>query len=248
MFNGTKWENVSSPRFSAGKASYTSLAIDDYGRLYVAYKEDDLDPSKATVMKGYGTQKRTFRSQASNDGWVLESGENTNKGGSLNKTGNLLRLGDSIQNKQYRSILSFNTKSLPKKAVITNMKLKIKRKGVIGNGEPDVKLEGFMVDIMKGFFHTSPDLQRVDFQALPTTNYYTTGPLTPPLVKGWYNFHLTYLQNYINKLANNGGVTQIRLRFKLDDNNNNKANQLLLYSGNAGKAKRPKLIVKYYVP
>jgi hypothetical protein len=43
-------------------------------------------------------------------------------------------------------------------------------------------------------------------------------------------------------------LTQIRLRFKLDDNNNNVANFLSLYSGNAGAANRPQLIVEYYVP
>jgi hypothetical protein len=49
-------------------------------------------------------------------------------------------------------------------------------------------------------------------------------------------------------LATNGGLTQIRLRFKLDDNNNALANYLSLYSGNALAANRPQLVITYYVP
>jgi hypothetical protein len=44
------------------------------------------------------------------------------------------------------------------------------------------------------------------------------------------------------------GRTQLRLRFLLDDDDDHIADILKLYSGNAAKAKRPKLIVKYYVP
>jgi hypothetical protein len=53
---------------------------------------------------------------------------------------------------------------------------------------------------------------------------------------------------YINTLASRGGVTQIRLRFKLDDNNNTIANYLSLYSGNASSSYRPQLIIEYYIP
>lgn len=65
---------------------------------------------------------------------------------------------------------------------------------------------------------------------------------------GWYSFDLTAAKTYINKLASGSGLTQIRLRFKLDDNNNAIANYLSLYSANAVAASRPQLIVQYYVP
>jgi len=44
------------------------------------------------------------------------------------------------------------------------------------------------------------------------------------------------------------GLTQIRARFKLDDNNNAVANNLSLFNSNAPLASRPQLIVEYYVP
>jgi hypothetical protein len=52
---------------------------------------------------------------------------------------------------------------------------------------------------------------------------------------------------YINKLATFSGLTQFRLRFKLDDNNNAIANTISFFSGNSATNK-PILTIQYYVP
>ena len=44
------WETVGNPRFSSGKAAFTSLAFDNEGTPYVAYS-DSYNSAKATVMK-----------------------------------------------------------------------------------------------------------------------------------------------------------------------------------------------------
>lgn len=44
------------------------------------------------------------------------------------------------------------------------------------------------------------------------------------------------------------GLTQIRLRFSLQDDGNGIANYLSLYSGEANMASRPALEIEYYVP
>ncbi len=121
-----------------------------------------------------------------------------------------------------RSLLSFATASLPDNVVITKVTLKVKRQGVIGGGNPVTTFQGFMLDIRKGTFGTSV-LQTTDFQ---TTAHKTVGPFSPALVGGWYEFNLTSAKAYITKLVTGSGVTQIRLRFKLDDNNNTIANYL----------------------
>jgi hypothetical protein len=100
------------------------------------------------------------------------------------------------------------------------------------------------VDIKNGLFGTSA-LQTTDWQ---TAADKTLGPFTPTLSGGWYTLNLTSAKAYINKLSTGGGLTQIRLRFKLDDNNNTIANYLSLYGGDAAAASRPQLIVEYYVP
>ena len=52
----------------------------------------------------------------------------------------------------------------------------------------------------------------------------------------------------INKLSTLSGLTQVRLRFNLDDNDNAAANYLSLFSGNAPAASRPQLIIEYHLP
>lgn len=179
------------------------------------------------------------------DGWVLETGENTNTGGTLNSAATTFNLGDDAAKRQYRSILSFNTgASLPDNAVITNVMLKVQQQAIVGGGNPVMAFQGFMADIKNGTFGAAT-LEVIDFQAAPSGSY---GPFLPTLTSGLYSINLTIGKASINKLATNAGLTQIRLRFKLDDNNNAVANYLSLYSGNAPAANRPQLVITYITP
>ena len=187
----------------------------------------------------------TVNSNGTYDGWALESTETSNIGGTMNSAATTIRLGDDAARKQYRGILSFSTgATLPDNAVITKVMLKIKMQGITGGGNPVAIFQGFMVDIKKGFFGT-PALQTADFQTAANKTY---GPLIPAFSSGWYSINLTSGKGYINKLSTLSGLTQIRLRFQLDDNNNAIANYLSLFSGNAPAASRPQLIIEYYVP
>ncbi|MGC8855185.1 MAG: hypothetical protein ACP5QU_00115 [Anaerolineae bacterium] len=47
---------------------------------------------------------------------------------------------------------------------------------------------------------------------------------------------------------NKTGLTQFRLRFTKDDNDDRSADYLKFFSGNAALAYRPVLIIEYYVP
>jgi hypothetical protein len=187
----------------------------------------------------------TFPSIAAQDGWILESSENTSKGGAMNSAAATFNLGDNAAKKQYLGILSFSTGDLPDNAIITGVTLKVMKHGVSGGGNPVAAFQGFMVDIENGFFGTTAALQTGDFQATASKSY---GPFVLAPVGGWYSIDLTDAKAYVNKLATNSGLTQIRLRFKLDDNNNAIANYLSLYSGNAPVANRPQLAITYYVP
>jgi hypothetical protein len=88
-------------------------------------------------------------------------------------------------------------------------------------------------------------LQPGDFQAAASHTY---GPFRPALTGGWYSIDLDSAAAYINTLARASGLTQIRLRFKLDDNNNRFPNILSLYSADAGRANSPQLLITYYAP
>jgi uncharacterized repeat protein (TIGR02543 family) len=188
---------------------------------------------------------KSIRSTGTLDGWILESGENTLKGGTMDVKATTLRLGDDVAKKQYRSILSFATgAALPDNAVITKVTLKLRRQGIVGGGNPVSLFKGFMVDIRKGIFGTSA-LQLTDWQTKPSKPY---GPFNTAVAGGWYTIDLTVGKAYINPLVAYSGLTQVRLGFKIDDNNDGVANYLSLYSGNAPAASQPLLILQYFVP
>jgi hypothetical protein len=189
------------------------------------------------------TQATMLVSNSAQDGWVLETSENSKVGGTLAATGSF-RVGDNASRKQYRSILSFPTGGLPDTAVITALTLQIKRQNAVGGSNLLTTFHGFMLDVKNGTLGTAA-LQPGDFQA-PASHTY--GPFAPALASGWYNIDLTGAKDDINKLPASAGLTQIRLRFKLDDNNNAVANYFNLFSGNAAAANRPQLIITYYVP
>ena len=191
---------------------------------------------------------KMFQSIAIQDGWILESAETSDAGGTFNNTAQTIYLGDEKTKKQYRGILSFNTSSLPDTAVITKVTLKVKQQAVIGGGNPVTMFQGFFADVKKGTFGLAA-LQITDFQAATGSVGKTYGPFLTVLSGGWYSLDLTAGKAYINNLTMSSGLTQIRLRFKLDDNNNAVANYLSLYSGNTVQAtNRPQLVIQYYVP
>lgn len=187
----------------------------------------------------------SFKSAAVHDGWIRETSETSGHGGGLNSTATTLRLGDDTANRQYRSVLNFYTEGLPDAAIIVEAKLKLRRQGVTGEGNPVQIFQGFRADVKTGYFDTLVNLQAPDFQDAPTHSY---GPFKPKLKSGWYTLNLTNAAGDINLLAANAGATQIRLRFKLDDNNDSLDNYLSLYSGDTDVGKVPVLLIKYYIP
>ena len=186
-------------------------------------------------------------SVAAQDGWILEASQNSNTGGTINSTGSTFSLGDDGAKRQYRGLLSFNTgANIPDNATITSVVLKVKKQAIAGGGNPVAIFQGFMADIKNGFFGTAGGLQITDFQAVGSG---TVGPVSGTLNGAVYSINLTPGKAFINKLSINSGLTQVRLRFKLDDNNNAIANILSLYSGNAAlAADRPQLVITYTLP
>jgi len=185
----------------------------------------------------------TLRSQGANDGWMLESGENSNSGGSMDATATTFFLGDDANDKQYRGLLSFDTAGLPDDAVFLSAVLKIKKQGLAGSN-PFTTHQGLLVDIKKPYFGTGLALAAHDFQTIASKS--AVGTFGTTASSGWYSVTLlNTAYPYINKM----GTTQFRLRFKLDDDNDNTADYMKFFSGNYGTATdRPVLVIEYYVP
>lgn len=185
----------------------------------------------------------TMRSAAAKDGWVLESTETSSQGGSTNAGATTFVLGDNAQDRQYRAILNFNTSSLPDDAIITKVVLKIRKQSLVGS-DPFTTHMKIAVDIRTGTFSNAVDLQPTDFQAAankPNVALIANNPQAGD----WYFTNFNALVYYINRT----GITQFRLRFQKDDDDDLDADYLKFYSGDAvAAAYRPRLIVTYYVP
>jgi hypothetical protein len=179
------------------------------------------------------------------DGFVLETSQGSGVGGSVNSIGQTLLVGDSAQNQQYRSMLSYNTGALPDNAVIVSAKLKLKMQSTVGSNPLGSAYYGLLViDMTKYYFGASPMVGPDDFDApaqlelagyvgkTPVGGYYV-GPLSPTAF------------TYLNKT----GLTQFRLEFQTNNNNNNVADYAAFFSGNAvTSSNRPILEIIYYVP
>ena len=183
----------------------------------------------------------TLNSVAANDGWILESAENSSLGGALNTNGNTFDVGDDKSNKQYIGILHFDTSGLPDNAVITSVTLRVQKQGITGS-DPFVTHGSLVVDIQKPYFGATAALVANDFESvagLSATSTFSTS------ANNWYTAVMSSAGYAYIDLT---GTTQLRLRFSIDDDNDRRADSIKLYSGNAATASRPQLIVEYYIP
>jgi hypothetical protein len=182
-----------------------------------------------------------LNSSGGQDGWVLESNETSGLGGSGNSTGLALVVGDDASNKQYRSILSFGTGSLPDNARILSVQLRLKFQRIVGT-DPFTTHGNLTVDLNKRPFSGSSVLQKTDFEAAAGMPDAFVIPNTP--VAGWYSVTWNSSNFSFIELT---GVTQLRLRFVTDDNDDLSADYIAFVSGNA-TSNRPQLIITYSLP
>ncbi len=134
----------------------------------------------------------TFISESKNDGWILESARYSNVGGTQNGGATTFNVGDDPANRQYRSILSFNTAAIPDSAVITAAQLKIMKQGVVGT-DPFTTFGNLLVDIRNGHFGNSIGLELVDFSAPASPSTYQEHIVFMP--PNWYGFNFSSADN-----------------------------------------------------
>jgi hypothetical protein len=190
----------------------------------------------------------TIRSNGNNDGWVLESSEVSEQGGYKDSNSATFVLGDDASNRQFRSILHFPTHYLPNNAVITRALLMIKGEALVGT-DPFATHGNIVADIRSGAFgFIGPfpyrGLQISDFQSPAHRD--AVGIIENNPFNGWY---WAWLDNSAFEYINRYGITQIRLRFQVDDNNDLANNYLRFYSGDHAELEnRPRLVIEYYTP
>ncbi len=190
----------------------------------------------------------SFSSDGNDDGWILESKEPSNQGGVKNSNAVTFRIGDNTQDRQYRAVLSFPTSSLPDNAIVTQVILTMQVETTVGKN-PFTTHRNVWVDIRKGAFGSFGPfsigaLQITDFQA--PASLYTAGVMLNNPVGGWY---WVALDAKAYPFVNPTGVTQLRLGFQTDDDDDMKDDYLSFFSGNYNVVSaRPQLTIKYYIP
>jgi murein DD-endopeptidase MepM/ murein hydrolase activator NlpD len=182
----------------------------------------------------------TFTSQGLYDGYVVESSEASGVGGGVNSTTTTFLIGDDALRRQMRSIVSFNTAGIPDNAVIKSAQLKMRLYGLYGFN-PFYSLGRMWIDVKNGAFGTTSALEPMDFSAAATVN--NAGSFGNTGAYGVYTADLSSVAlPYINKT----GLTQMRVRFWIDDDNDATADFLAYFSGNyAGATSHPALVITY---
>lgn len=160
----------------------------------------------------------------------------------MNAALSIFAVGDNASKKQYRAILSFNTASLPNNAIIRSVTLKIAQNGPVVGTNPFTALGQLAVDIRQGVFGSDANLALEDFNAAASATKVGIFGETP--ASGWYS---AVLNSAGRSKLNRTGLTQLRLYFTIDDNNNLVADYIKFLSGNS-TINKPLLLITYSLP
>jgi serine protease AprX len=201
-------------------------------------------PVTVTSVGGGTPVTVTFNSVAAQDGRIWESGENGNVGGGGNSTDNntaALRVGDTNADEQYKSIVSFDTSSIPDTATITSATLRLVR-GTISGTNPFTTHGSCVADIVSGGFGGSTAFAIGDWQAAATATSVAT--MSNPTANGSAS---TGNLNAAGLAAiNKTGTTQLRVTFTLDDNDDLGYDYIGFFPGETATVNnRPQLTVTY---
>jgi hypothetical protein len=230
--------SVATSSLSVGAHTVTATVADRHGLGASAQVTLVVRPQPVTV---------SFTSIGTEDGWILESSENSGAGGSFdnleqggkNRDVETIRVGDDRKDEQYRSILSFDTSSIPDGAEIQSASLVIRR-GNLDGGDPFATHGDLVIDVKTGTFGTAA-LEASDFQAV--ADALAAGMLSQPAGNGG---DATAVLDAAGRAAvHPAGRTQMRLRFATDDDDDRSPDVLGFYAGETSSAQLPELVVTY---
>ncbi|MCE9594590.1 MAG: hypothetical protein K8S98_10375 [Planctomycetes bacterium] len=203
-------------------------------------------------------QTSTFESIAAEDGRTRESAAHSGVGGSFNSNANdvwALRAGDDWTDRYFKSVLSFDTTSIPSGSTIVAARIELT--GGVVTGFPTVPPSlALACNVSNTSFGTSLD-PSTGVPLIENADYEATGSSTS--IGGQLALTSVPLTNYVVPLDANGrsqilfGVTpgpNVRTQVKLFLTGTaalDAATDLLgFYSGDSGSGQRPRLVVEFY--
>ena len=238
----TTFDCSSTGATTAETCSFATPSAGTYHVLLFGYSAYSGVTLTASYTAPGGPVTVTLYSVAAQDGRLGESTETSNVGGFLNATDNTtssLRLGDFSDKTQYKSLLSFDTSSIPDTATITSATLRIKR-GTSAGTNPFTILGTCTVD-MSNAFGGSTTAAISDFEAAATTS----GVASMSNVTTNGTFSTGTLSAAGRTAINKVGTTQFKVYFTTDDNNNATSDYIGFYSGEAAAGNKPELVITY---
>ncbi len=246
----TTWTKVSGPgtvMFASVNAVDTTATFSEPGIYFLQLLANDgeLSTSKmVTITVNLVATTITLTSIGAEDGWVRESSENSNVGGKSVSTGSgsqPIRPGDHKKDRQYKSILSFDTSLIPSNATVLSATLRLKRGNVKGTN-PFQTHGNCWVDVTTGGFSGNTVLQNSDFEAEATV----TQSAALSIADSNGSWSIAYLDIAGLEALNTEGKTQFRIYFQLDDNDDLSNDYIGYYSGDNGNTtNRPQLVITY---
>ncbi len=198
----------------------------------------NLDPKiLAWNLMGY----HLFTADNASNNWTQKCSSNNEK--CVNSNDAALLVGKDLQNKEYRSFLSFNTSSLPDGAIITSVKLKIKSTDVVGVN-PLNNRHGLVADVCAPPDGKTVRYQSVDFRAGFSCND-NAGSFDTAPNNGWYtaDFRPEPFQS-----IDLTGATQFRLRIGGIENIDAARAYFVFDNGVSNEQNSPVLLVRYIIP
>ena len=200
--------------------------------------------STVTVGDGGGSTTVTLASIGTDDGRVVEETESSGTGGVVQSTAAdlvALRMGDHSQDRQVKSILSFDTSAIPDGVPIISATVRLQRSALRG-ANPFNTHGDALVDVNQGAFGNNRVLQTGDFQAAATAAGVAT--LSDPVTNGGWSEGALDPDGLA--ALNRTGLTQLRVYFERDDNDDGSRDYVAFHSGDdANPATHPQLVVVY---
>jgi uncharacterized lipoprotein YddW (UPF0748 family) len=200
------------------------------------------DAVRFTYLNATAPVTVTYDSVAADDGYVLESSETSNVGGTINSTNTTFAVGDDSSRRQFKGVLSFDTSPIPDGATIQKVSLKLTQYSING-GDPWAVLGTLNIDIKSPNFGAAAALATDDFAA--AAGAASVGTVAKP---SGNNVTVTSAVNSTGVfLVSKTGKTQFRVQFTIDDDNDSVNDYVNFYSGDysTNTTYRPKLEIEY---
>ncbi len=237
LTNVTGDYNISVPYNWSGKITPSKSGISFFDPAYRSYSNVLANVTSADYE---GVYTLTLYSNSLDDGYIVESADDSNSGGTMNSTSTKIYAGDDILNREYRSILSFDTSGLPDTANIYSAKVYLKKLSIAGVNPYDTG--SLVLSIQNPYFGTIQGLETGDYEASSLEDVGTLSRTSSSVYACDINDSYYPDINFI-------GSTQFRLVYAPGDGGDLHADNIQFGSGNNKyKTNRPKLIIQYKLP